>query len=377
MAQPRRAIFSVRNIAVVAALLLVSSSLLTAMTMQKAYAHFDHFSHYNNRGDSVGNYYAYEALDPEYARPNEPTALMFSVQDNDGHDTYNIITMVEVYSAATGERLKAFPWTKQDKGDFQLFYNFPDVGNYQIVLSVATGTGPVNLNGVDPPRVTLVGTTGCNCDRAVFNASVSNSFGTIWNTAMAAAVIGPLVIFGSVLGVVQMGRRKRGVVGERFEVIKWIIMLLAIAGGMVHLAVFAEHASLRIEYSIFLITAGIMQIRYGISYTLLTLKSSNASFKDPIYARSYYKKTVGLNLFGLLGTAVLIGLYIYAVTFPPPLSPNNRPEDVDVAGIMAKSTEVALVFGIVYLMRAEKKRLNERISQTPDEAGRGEVSDLR
>jgi hypothetical protein len=376
MAQPRGAIFSNRNIVVMAALLLISSSLLMSMTMQKAYAHFDHFSHYNNRGDTLGNYYAYEALDPEYARPNDPTALMFSVQDRDGHDTYNIITMVEVYSDATGERLKAFPWTKQDKGDFQLFYNFPNIGNYQIVLSVARGDGPVNLNAVDPPRSTLVGTTGCSCDRAIFNVSVSDSFGTIWNTAMAAAVIGPLVIFGSVLGVVQMGKRKKGMPSERFEVIKWIIMLLAIAGGMVHLAVFAEHASLRIEYSIFLIAAGIMQIRYGISYTLLTLKSSNARFRDHIYARSYYKKTVGLNLFGLLGTAVLIGLYIYAVTFPPPLSPNNRPEDVDVAGVLAKSTEVALVFGIVYLMRAEKKRLDTHISETPDEADRSKVNGL-
>ncbi|HEX2557485.1 MAG TPA: hypothetical protein VHK86_04125, partial [Nitrososphaera sp.] len=71
-----------------------------------AQAHFEHFSHYNNRGDGIGPYYAYEALDPEYAKPNEPVAIMFSVQDHDGHDTYNIVSMVEVYSAETGERLK-------------------------------------------------------------------------------------------------------------------------------------------------------------------------------------------------------------------------------------------------------------------------------
>jgi hypothetical protein len=289
---------------------------------------------------------------------------MFSVQDGDGHDTYNIITMVEVYSYATGERLKVFPWTKQDTGDFQYFYNFPDIGNYQIILSVATGKGPVNLNSIDPPRDTLIGTTGCNCDRAVFNVTVSNSFGTVWNTAMLFAALGPIVLFGSVLGVVYVGRRRRrSAPSEPFEAIKWIIMLVAIAGGLVHLSVFAEHASLRIEYSIFLISAGIMQIRYGISYTLLTLRSSNARFRDPEFTRSYYKKTVGLNLFGLIGTAILIGLYIYAVTFPPPLSPNNRPEDVDVAGILAKSTEVVLVFGIVYLMRGEKKRFSTRMTK--------------
>ena len=371
-------VFSVRSLAlIVAATLYLSSLLLTTVTQQRAYAHFDHFSHYNNRGDAVGPYYAYEALDPEYARPNEPTALMFSIQDKDGHDTYNVVTMVEVYSYATGERLKAFPWTKQDTGDFQLFYNFPDVGNYQIILSVASNGASVNLNSIDPPRATLTGTDGCNCDRAIFNVTVSNTFGTVWNLAMFVAVLAPLTIFGIVLGVVYVGRRKQGVQGEPFEVIKWIIMLLAIAGGLVHLSVFAEHASLRIEYSIFLISAGIIQIRYGISYTLLTLRSSNARFRDPIFTRSYYKKTVGLNLFGLIGTAILIGLYIYAVTFPPPLSPNNRPEDVDVAGVLAKSTEVVLVFGILYLMRGEKKRFTARMAQISSRLEGHSGSDLQ
>ena len=72
-----------------------------------AYAHFEHFTHYNNRGGDIGPHYAYEALEPEYAGPNEPVAIMFSVQDHDGRDTYNINTMIEIYSAATGERLKA------------------------------------------------------------------------------------------------------------------------------------------------------------------------------------------------------------------------------------------------------------------------------
>ncbi len=368
-------IFSIRRIVLLVMTSLVVLSLLsTALVQQKAYAHFDHFSHYNDRGDTVGPYYATSQLDPEYPRANEPVALQFSIQDNDGHDTYNVITMVEVYSYATGERVKAFPWTKQATGDFQYFYNFPDTGNYQIVLSVATGEGPVNLNSIDPPRDTLMGTTGCNCDRAIFNVTVSNSFGEVWNIAMFFAVLGPIVLFGTVLGIVYVGRRKTRRFSERFEAIKWIIMLLAIAGGLVHLSVYAEHASLRLEYSIFLISAGIMQIRYGISYVLLTLKSSAGRFKDPESTQGYYKKTVGLNLFGLIGTAVLIGLYIYAVTFPPPLSPNNRPEDIDIAGILAKSTEVVLVIGVVYLMKGEKKRFTEHMARiSRDVPGDGSI----
>src|SRR5215510_2872320 len=95
---------SIPVLTLIAAILILSLTIAPLMAQQKAFAHFDHFSHYNNRGDSLGPYYAYEALDPEYARPNDPTAMLFSIQDKDGHDTYNLVTMVEVYSAATGER---------------------------------------------------------------------------------------------------------------------------------------------------------------------------------------------------------------------------------------------------------------------------------
>ncbi len=317
-----------------------------------AQAHFEHFTHYNNRGDSIGPYYAYEALEPEYAKPNEPTAIMFSVQDHDGHDTYNIDTMVEVYSAETGERLKAFPWTRQDTGDFQVFYDFPKVGNYQIVLSVAKSAA--NLNSIDPPRNTLTGTSGCNCDRAIFNISISDNFGTIWTSAMIVAVVAPLAVFGGVLAWNYSSRRKSGI---HNNTARYVIMLAAIAGGIVHMAVYSEHASLRIEYSIFLIVAGAMQVVYGVIYTLMALMGDSVTGAVPEAAREYYRKTVAVNIFGLVGTAILLGLYAYAVIFPPPLSPNNLPEDIDAAGILAKSIEVFTVLGIAYLMRLEKQRL--------------------
>jgi hypothetical protein len=47
------------------------------------------------------------------------------------------------------------------------------------------------------------------------------------------------------------------------------------------------------------------------------------------------------------------------VTLPPPLSPVNRPEAVDVAGILDKSLEVVLVIRIVYLILSKKKRINK------------------
>jgi hypothetical protein len=66
---------------------------------------------------------------------------------------------------------------------------------------------------------------------------------------------------------------------------------------------------------------------------------------------------VALNYFGLFGTSVLIGLYAYSVIVAPPLSPDNKSENIDIAGIMAKSVEILLVIGIIYLLMWEKRRV--------------------
>jgi hypothetical protein len=283
---------------------------------------------------------------------------MFSVQDGQGHDTRNIETMTEVYSSS-GERLQAFPWTKQDVGDFELFYTFPYKGSYQVVLSIATGE--VNSNSIDPPRNTLSGRAGCECERLVFNVAISDDFGTIFVSTIAGAVFVPLALFGGVLGLTYWSKKKSGkFVMAPGDMVRYIVTFAAIAGGLVHFAVYSGHASLRIEYSIFLIVAGGMQVTYGVLYTMLTLVGSTSGRASP---QDHYRKTVAVNLFGLFGTGVLIGLYIYAVTLPPPLSPNDRPEDVDVAGIIAKAVEVFVMIGIAYLMRLEKRQLVRQLKE--------------
>jgi D-alanyl-lipoteichoic acid acyltransferase DltB (MBOAT superfamily) len=174
---------------------------------------------------------------------------------------------------------------------------------------------------------------------------------------MLVAVVAPIAVFGGVLAWNYSSRRKSGARRGRNETARYVIMLAAIAGGIVHMAVYSEHASLRIEYSIFLIVAGAMQVVYGVIYTLLALMGDSITGAVRETVRDYYRKTVAVNVFGLAGTAILLGLYAYAVIFPPPLSPNNQPEDIDAAGILAKSIEVFTVIGIAYLMRLEKQRL--------------------
>ena len=336
-----------------------------------SYAHLSHLPHYNGFGAAIGKYYVDEALDPEFTPPLQPAQMTFSIQDYGGNDVYNVYTMLEIYQDSTGQRIKAFPWTKQDIGDFSLYYTFPSVGNYNIVLSIANDNNSSNHNGIDPSRDILTGNLNCDCDRGVFSVSITKNFGNIFFTAIFAGILGAIAVFGAVAAFAYQSRKKHAkllnhtssdnsrAVADREILIKYSVMMVAIGAGMVHLAVYSEHGSLRIQYSIFLLAAAAAQFAYGIVYVLLTLTTELDSIRSIRLAKEYYKKSVILNLFGLIGSSVLLGLYIYSVVLPPPLSPINRPEAVDVAGILDKSLEVVLVIGIVYLMWMEKKRITK------------------
>jgi hypothetical protein len=253
-------------------------------------------------------------------------------------------------------------------GDFNINYVFPRIGNYQIVLSIANNKANnkdsvINNNEVDPPRSILGNTQNCNCDRAVFNVSISSNFGSIYNTTLLMAVTGPIIVLGVVLGFSYRNKRKRRMYSKlsEKELLKYSIMFLAIAAGLVHLAIFSEHGSRHIYYSVFLVAAGGAQIAYGISYVLITLTNESNHYKNRDSILIYYRKTVLINLFGLVGTGVLLGLYTYSVIFPPPLSPTNEPEEIDLAGILDKSLEIFLFAGIIYLMKWEKQRSQNQL----------------
>jgi hypothetical protein len=336
-----------------------------------SYAHLSHLPHYNGFGAAIGKYYAYDALDPEFTPPLEPAQITFSIQDFSGNDVYNVYTMVEIYQDSTGQRIKAFPWTKEYSGDFSLYYTFPSVGNYDIVLSIANDNNGNNHNGIDAPRTILMSNSNCDCDRGLFSISITKSFGNIFYIAVFGGIVAAMAVFGSAAGLSYKSRKKRtklvnsknnvikSTVSDREALIRYSVMMLAVGAGMVHLSIYSEHGSLRVEYSIFLLAAASAQFAYGIVYLIMTLTSELDSIRSAGIAKMYYKKSVILNLFGLIGNSVLLGLYIYSVTLPPPLSPVNRPEAVDVAGILDKSLEVVLVIGIVYLMMLEKKRITK------------------
>jgi hypothetical protein len=324
-----------------------------------AFSHLEHLPHYNGGFSGVGKYYIFQGMEPDYPRPGEPAGIVFSIQDNKGNDMTNIVTMVEIYDEKSGDRIAVFPWTKHDVGDFRLYYTFPRIGNYILVVSVVDDS-PASENRIglaSPARSTLLDRSDCDCERGLMNVSVTNNFGTIYYGSIFTGIFMGIAVLGVVLALMFLKRRKTIMSAniKDKQVLKYCILFLAMASGFVHIAVFPGHASLRIEYSIFLFAAGAAQFAYGIVYVLISLNESKIS-NDMSAVRSCYKKTAVLNMFGLIGTSVLLGLYLYSVILPPPLSPNNIAEQVEVAGVLAKSTEAILVGGMVYLMIWERRR---------------------
>jgi hypothetical protein len=362
-------------------------------------AHLDHLPHFNSGGNryGYGNYISYIAIEPEYGTTDYPSMLTFSVQDFDGKDVYNIVTMVEIYDSITGKRVHVFPWTLRDIGDFQLYYQFPRKGGYQIVLSIrdAVEKNPVENYGqailsmpAEPPRSILGDVSNCDCIRTIFNISIAATFGTIQNTLFFICIVSPLILLGVILSknyykkslrhsknelysgksdVTWNAYRKAKVTnrgsGNGKQIVKYSIMLLALAGGIVHLVVFPQHGSLHVYYSIFLLAASGGQIAYGILYFLVMLSKPFYEMSVTNEIRSTYINNMAVNWFGFFGTAVLVGVYIYVLVYPPPLSPTNQPEEIEIAGVLAKSLEIALLIGIAFIIRWDRQKYRKMIAE--------------
>ena len=173
-------------------------------------AHIDRFASYNASGMGIGDkYYVIQELEPEYVKPNEPSKIMFSIQDKHGRDVHDVTVLVEIYSI-NGERVLVIPWTTLETGDFNIPFVFTKNGNYQIVLSILNEdvASRKMLDTVPPPRTILNDSVNCNCERAVFNVSITETFGLISTIAVYGTIFGAIIILGIVLIWIFVSRRK-------------------------------------------------------------------------------------------------------------------------------------------------------------------------
>jgi len=258
--------------------------------------------------------------------------------------------MVEIYSQSMEKRIFYESWTGQNIGDFEIPFVFEESGTYQVLLSISEED---NIQKhVVSPRSIPSSSLNCDCTRVLFNVSVSENWDNIWNSLMVVILVLPFSVFGYAMWNNYKNKRNSKQKSSRHETLRYVIMFLAFAGGIIHLSIYVDHAPLRVEYGMFLLLASISQIGFGVLFLSTLLLDSNMSQKE---LRIIHRRNMAVYLFGIIGSAVLIGLYIYAVSFPPPVSPENHPEHIYIAGIVAKSLEIALIGVIVYVMNLERK----------------------
>ncbi len=151
---------------------------------------------------------------------------------------------------------------------------------------------------------------------------------------MVIAIILVCTVFGMAV-VMNYLKNKTDKKHTNQEVLKYFIVFLAIAGGLIHMSIYIEHVPLIIEYAMFLLLAAISQVGFGaLFFTVLMFESSTKIIKS---IESNYTKNTMIYLFGLIGSVILVGLYTYVVTFSLPLSSIPHPEHIEISGILAKS----------------------------------------
>ncbi len=318
-----------------------------------SYAHLEQSS---SGGVMQGNYFSYIGFDPRNPAPDEPVKIIFSIQDENGNDLYDIQTMVEIYSDSMEKRIFYEPWREQNIGDFETPFVFEKSGTHQIILSISEED---NLQEhVVAPRSIPSSSLDCDCTRVLFNVSVSENWDNIWNSLMVVILVLPFSVFGYAMWNNYKNKTDSKQKLSKHETLRYVVMFLAFAGGIIHLSIYVDHAPLRVEYGMFLLLTAISQIGFGVLVLSIVLFTPNMSQKE---LRIIHRRNTAVYLFGIIGSAILIGLYLYAITFTPPLSPENHPEHIDIAGILAKSLEIALIGVIVYVMNLEHKLIKPSI----------------
>lgn len=330
-------------------IIIIFSTLLflTSNFFPNSHAHLERSS---AGGVMMGQYYSYIGFEPRNPTPEETTKIIFSIQDENWNDVYNIETMVEIYSANMEKRLFFEPWKARNVGDFELPFIFEKSGTYQIVLSISEKNNIKEQ--FPPPRMIPSSSFDCDCIRVLFNISVSEDWNNIWNSLMIIILVLPFSVFGYAMWNNYQNKRNSKQKLGKYETLRYVITLLAFAGGLIHLAIYVDHAPLRVEYGLFLLLAAISQIGFG-ALVLSTLLFSSNLFQTDF--RNFHRRNLAIYLFGLIGSIILIGLYVYTVNFSLPLSPENYSEKIEVAGIFAKVLEMSLIGVILYVMYWENK----------------------
>ena len=125
------------------------------------------------------------------------------------------------------------------------------------------------------------------------------------------------------------------------------VTILSISAGIIHLLLIQEHMKESFMWGIFFLLSGIAQIIFGIIISIIDKLS-------PI------KKSI-LYYFGIIGNALLVGIFVFVRLFPPPFSSEASPlNELQPNGIIIIITEILTIVLLAYLVRSYSSIKSQR-----------------
>jgi len=121
------------------------------------------------------------------------------------------------------------------------------------------------------------------------------------------------------------------------------IAILSISAGIIHLLLIQEHMKESFMWGIFFLITGIAQLIFGIIIIIMGGKLS------PINKSILY-------YFGIIGNALLVGIFVLVRLITPPFSTEAAPiNELEPNGIITIITEILLVVLLAYLIKSTSK----------------------
>ena len=122
------------------------------------------------------------------------------------------------------------------------------------------------------------------------------------------------------------------------------IAILSISAGIIHLLLIQEHMKESFMWGIFFLITGIAQLIFGIIVIIIMGGKLSPINKSILY------------YFGIIGNALLVGIFVLVRLITPPFSTEAAPiNELEPNGIITIITELLLVILLAYLIKSTSK----------------------
>src|SRR5215212_5144575 len=182
------------------------------------------------------------------------------------------------------------------------------------------------------------------------NDENNNDADTNMNTMKEDNIISPLTewvgvfALGITVGILSPIRYKPVYSKSRsINITNLSIAILSISAAIIHLLLIPEHMKESFMWGIFFLITGIAQLIFGIIIIIIGRKVS------PINKSILY-------YFGIIGNALLVGIFVSVRLITPPFSSEAAPvNELEPNGIITIITEILLVVLLAYLIKSTSK----------------------